>query len=225
MTSFLHSLHRESVMHAFRTRIFSCTALLAIAAPAYAQEAPDTGRDVVIITAQKRAENIQEVPIAVTAIGGQALQDLGVTDVLDLNALAPSLQIKTDDNAANPKIFIRGIGLNDFNPNTASAVAIYTDGVYIGSPLAQLGQFFDLERVEVLRGPQGTLYGRNTTGGAINVISRKPSDEFEADAYVEYGTYNSVTTEAGVGGPSFRASSAIAWPEHTSAMMATRSTV
>ena len=188
-------------MHAFRTRIFSCTALLAIAAPAYAQEAPDTGRDVVIITAQKRAENIQEVPIAVTAIGGQALQDLGVTDVLDLNALAPSLQIKTDDNAANPKIFIRGIGLNDFNPNTASAVAIYTDGVYIGSPLAQLGQFFDLERVEVLRGPQGTLYGRNTTGGAINVISRKPSDEFEADAYVEYGTYNSVTTEAGVGGP------------------------
>ena len=201
MTSFLHSLHREFVMHAFRTRIFSCTALLAIAAPAYAQEAPDTGRDVVIITAQKRAENIQEVPIAVTAIGGQALQDLGVTDVLDLNALAPSLQIKTDDNAANPKIFIRGIGLNDFNPNTASAVAIYTDGVYIGSPLAQLGQFFDLERVEVLRGPQGTLYGRNTTGGAINVISRKPSDEFEADAYVEYGTYNSVTTEAGVGGP------------------------
>ncbi len=201
MTSFLHSLDREFVMHAFRTRILSCTALLAIAAPAFAQETPDTGRDVVIITAQKRAENIQEVPIAVTAIGGEALQDLGVTDVLDLNALAPSLQIKTDDNAANPKVFIRGIGLNDFNPNTAGAVAIYGDGVYIGSPLAQMGQFFDLERVEVLRGPQGTLYGRNTTGGAINVISRKPSDQLEADAYVEYGTYNSITTEAGVGGP------------------------
>ncbi len=188
-------------MHAFRTRILSCTALLAVAAPAFAQETPDSGRDVVIITANKRAENLQEVPVAVTAIGGEQLQDLGVTDVLDLNALAPSLQIKTDDNAANPKIFIRGIGLNDFNPNTASAVAVYTDGVYIGSPLAQMGQFFDLERVEVLRGPQGTLYGRNTTGGAINVISRKPGDEFEADAYVEYGTFNSITTEAGVGGP------------------------
>jgi iron complex outermembrane recepter protein len=188
-------------MHAFRNLILSCTALSAITAPAFAQETPDPGRDVIIVTANKRAENIQEVPVAVTAIGGEQLQDLGVTDVLDLNALAPSLQIKTDDNAANPKIFIRGIGLNDFNPNTASAVAIYTDGVYIGSPLAQMGQFFDLERVEVLRGPQGTLYGRNTTGGAINVISRKPGDEFEADAYVEYGSYNSVTTEAGVGGP------------------------
>ena len=193
-------------MYAFRNRILSCTilgctALMVFAAPALAQETPDAGRDVVIVTANKRAENLQEVPVAVTAIGGQALQDLGVTDVLDLNALAPSLQIKTDDNAANPKVFIRGIGLNDFNPNTASAVAIYTDGVYIGSPLAQMGQFFDLERVEVLRGPQGTLYGRNTTGGAINVISRKPSDQVEADAYVEYGTYNSITTEAGVGGP------------------------
>ncbi len=193
-------------MYTFQYRIFSCTllscaALLVIAAPAFAQGTPDTGRDVVIITAQKREENIQEVPIAVTAIGGQMLQDLGVTDVRNLNALAPSLQIKTDDNAANPKLFIRGIGLNDFNPNTASAVAIYTDGVYIGSPLAQMGQFFDLERVEVLRGPQGTLYGRNTTGGAINVISRKPSEQFEAAAYVEYGSYNSLTTEAGVGGP------------------------
>lgn len=188
-------------MHTFRNWILGCTALSAIAAPAFAQGAADPGRDVVIVTANKRAENIQEVPVAVTAIGGEALQDQGVTDVLDLNALAPSLQVKTDDNAANPKVFIRGIGLNDFNPNTASAVAIYGDGVYIGSPLAQMGQFFDLERVEVLRGPQGTLYGRNTTGGAINMISRKPSDELEADAYLEYGTFNSITAEAGIGGP------------------------
>ena len=188
-------------MRAFRNWFLSCTALSVASFPAFAQPTDDPARDVIIVTAQKRSENIQEVPVAVTAIGGEALQDLGVTDVLDLNALAPSLQVKTDDNAANPKVFIRGIGLNDFNPNTASAVAIYTDGVYIGSPLAQMGQFFDLERVEVLRGPQGTLYGRNTTGGAINVISRKPSDEFEVDAYVEYGTFNSITTEAGVGGP------------------------
>lgn len=188
-------------MRAFRTWFLSCTALTAASFPAFAQPTDDAARNVVIVTANKRAENIQEVPVAVTAIGGEALQDLGVTDVLDLNALAPSLQVKTDDNAANPKVFIRGIGLNDFNPNTASAVAIYTDGVYIGSPLAQMGQFFDLERVEVLRGPQGTLYGRNTTGGAINVISRKPSDEFEANAYVEYGSFNSLTTEAGIGGP------------------------
>lgn len=188
-------------MSALRILLLSCTALSALSAPAFAQTDDDQARDVVIITAQKRSEDIQEVPVAVTAIPGDTLQELGVTDVLDLNALSPSLQVKTDDNAANPKIFIRGIGLNDFNPNTASAVAIYSDGVYVGSPLAQMGQFFDLERVEVLRGPQGTLYGRNTTGGAINLISRKPSDTLEAGAYLEYGSFNSITAEAGVGGP------------------------
>ncbi len=188
-------------MRATRVCLFAFTVLAAAPLPALAQAAADQSSDVVIVTAQKRAQDIQEVPVAVTAIGGEALQSLGVTDVLDLNALAPSLQVKTDDNAANPKIFIRGIGLNDFNPNTASAVAIYSDGVYIGSPLAQMGQFFDLDRVEVLRGPQGTLYGRNTTGGAINLISRKPGKEFEANAYAEYGSFNGFTGEAGVGGP------------------------
>lgn len=188
-------------MRATGVCLLACTVLAAAPLPAFSQAATDQSSDVIIVTAQKRAQDIQEVPVAVTAIGGEALQSLGVTDVLDLNALAPSLQVKTDDNAANPKIFIRGIGLNDFNPNTASAVAIYSDGVYIGSPLAQMGQFFDLERVEVLRGPQGTLYGRNTTGGAINLISRKPGKEFETNAYAEYGSFNSFTGEAGVGGP------------------------
>ena len=166
--------------------------------------------DEIIVTAQKRAQNLQDVPIAVTALSSEALANQHVTDVMDLNALAPGLQIKTDDNAANPKIFIRGVGLNDFNPNTASAVAIYTDGVYIGSPLAQMSQFFDLDRVEVLRGPQGTLYGRNTTGGAINLISKRPSQDWTGDASVEIGSFGSATTELAIGGPitsrlSFRA--------------------
>lgn len=189
-------------MRSMKACLLACTVLAAAPLPALAQTA-DTqeGRDVVVVTAQKRDQDIQEVPVAVTALTGEALQDAHVSTVMDLNALAPSLQVKTDDNAANPKIFIRGIGLNDFNPNTASAVAIYSDGVYIGSPLAQMGQFFDLERVEVLRGPQGTLYGRNTTGGAINLISRKPSDNFEAMGSVEYGSYNNLTLEGAVGGP------------------------
>lgn len=189
-------------MHSMKACLLACTVLAAAPLPALAQTA-DTqeGRDVVVVTAQKRDQDIQEVPVAVTALTGEALQDAHVSTVMDLNALAPSLQVKTDDNAANPKIFIRGIGLNDFNPNTASAVAIYSDGVYIGSPLAQMGQFFDLERVEVLRGPQGTLYGRNTTGGAINLISRKPSDNFEATGSVEYGSYNNLALEGAVGGP------------------------
>ena len=141
------------------------------------------------------------MPVAVSAFSGEALQDHHVSDVTDLNQLAPSLQVKTDDNAANPKIFIRGVGLNDFNPNTASAVGLYTDGVYIGSPLAQMAQFFDIDRLEVLRGPQGTLYGRNTTGGAINVITRKPTQEPQGDISVEAGRFDSVNVEAAVGGP------------------------
>lgn len=157
--------------------------------------------DEIIVTAQKRAQDVQDVPIAVTALSAEALADQHVTDVLDLNALAPALQIKTDDNAANPKIFIRGVGLNDFNPNTASAVALYADGVYIGSPLAQMGQFFDLDRVEVLRGPQGTLYGRNTTGGAINLISKRPTRDWTGNASFEAGSFGSATTELAIGGP------------------------
>ena len=188
-------------MRTMKACLLACTVLAVAPLPALAQATPQDGRDIVVVTAQKRDQDIQEVPVAVTALDGEALQDAHVSTVMDLNALAPSLQVKTDDNAANPKIFIRGIGLNDFNPNTASAVAIYSDGVYIGSPLAQMGQFFDLERVEVLRGPQGTLYGRNTTGGAINLISRKPTDTFEAMGSVEYGSYNNLTLEGAVGGP------------------------
>jgi iron complex outermembrane receptor protein len=172
-----------------------------LAAGGAAQAAEPNTLEELVVTAQKRSENVQDVPIAITALSPQALKDQHVTNILDLNNLSPSLQIKTDDNAANPKIFIRGVGLNDFNPNTATPVAIYTDGVYIGSPLAQMGQFFDLDRIEVLRGPQGTLYGRNTTGGAINVISKKPTQDFTADASAEYGRFNSLNLEGAVGGP------------------------
>ncbi len=171
------------------------------AAAALAQQAQTPQIEEIIVTAQKRAQSLQEVPVAVSAFSGEALQDHHVTDVTDLNQLAPSLQVKTDDNAANPKIFIRGVGLNDFNPNTASAVGLYTDGVYIGSPLAQMAQFFDIDRLEVLRGPQGTLYGRNTTGGAINVITRKPTQEPQGSISVEAGRFDSVNVEAAVGGP------------------------
>jgi iron complex outermembrane recepter protein len=154
----------------------------------------------IVVTAQKRSQNVQDVPIAITALSGEALKNQHVSDVMDLNQIAPGLQVKADDNAANPKIFIRGVGLNDFNPNTASAVGIYADGVYIGSPLAQMGQFFDIDRLEILRGPQGTLYGRNTTGGTINIVTRKPTQNFEADASVEYGRFNALNFEGAVGG-------------------------
>ena len=100
---------------------FVCGLLLPAGATLAQQGAQTPQIEEIIVTAQKRAQSLQEVPIAVSAFSGAALQDHHVSDVTDLNQLAPSLQVKTDDNAANPKIFIRGVGLNDFNPNTASA--------------------------------------------------------------------------------------------------------
>ena len=159
------------------------------------------GLDEIVVTAQRRAESLQSVPIAITAVTGDQLQDEGVVNIDDLALQSPGVNIKSDFGATNPNIFIRGVGINDFNANVTGAVGVYIDEVYTASPAAQLFQFFDAERVEVLRGPQGTLYGRNTTGGAINFIARKPTDTVEADLYAEYGNYNAVTIDAGVGGP------------------------
>ena len=155
----------------------------------------------IVVTAQKRSENLQDVPVALTAITGQALANQGVNNVVALNNLAPGLRVSSGDAAANPKIFIRGVGLSDFNPNSSSGVGVYVDGVYIGSPLAQMAGFFDLQQVEVLRGPQGTLYGRNTNGGAINVTTKRPTQTFTADVAAEYATYDAVNLTAAVGGP------------------------
>jgi iron complex outermembrane receptor protein len=174
-------------------------AMMAAAGSAVAQEA--TALDEIVVTAQKRSEILQDVPVSVTAFTADQLRDQRVGDVLSLSGLSPGLQIKTDDNAANPRIFIRGIGVNDFNPSTASAVGVYVDGVYVASPLAQMAGFFDLQQVEVLRGPQGTLYGRNTTGGAINVTTKKPSSTPQGDLAVDYGRFNAFNLQAGFGGP------------------------
>ena len=183
-------------------------AALAVAQSAAAQEADQTAANSgaaqvqdVIVTAQKRSERLQDVPIAVTAITAETIQNRRTLDLVDLSNQAPGLQIKSDDNGANPRIFIRGVGVNDFNPATNSAVGIYADGVYVASPLAQRLAFFDLQQVEVLRGPQGTLYGRNTTGGAINVTGKLPGNEPEADLSAEYGRFNSVNVQGGASVP------------------------
>lgn len=178
-----------------------CAALALSAGSAFAQdEAGDFAVEEVVVTAQKRAENLQDVPVSVTALSGQALVDRGVTNVIGLNNLAPGLRVSSGDAAANPKIFIRGVGLSDFNPNSSSGVGIYADGVYVSSPLAQMAGFFDIGQVEVLRGPQGTLYGRNTNGGAVNVTSKRPTHAFTAEGAAEYATYNAVNLTGAVGG-------------------------
>lgn len=185
-----------------KARMFLSCAVLALSGGVAAAQTHDgTAIEEIVVTAQKRSENLQDVPVSVTALTSDALAARGVNNVLALNNLAPGMRISAGDAAANPKIYIRGVGLSDFNPNASSGVGVYVDGVYIGSPLAQMAGFFDLAQVEVLRGPQGTLYGRNTNGGAINITTKRPSQTFGADASLEYGSFNAVTADLGVGGP------------------------
>lgn len=192
----------------------TAVALLASAQASYAQTAstPDAGKADssgnnqdhvadIVVSANRRLENSQQVPVAITAFTGQNLVEQHVRNLSDLSNLAPALRITNADAAANPKIYIRGVGLNDFNPTSSSGVGMYVDGVYVGSLLAQLASFYDLKEVEVLRGPQGTLFGRNTTGGAINITTQQPTDQQTGDLSLQYGRFNEVNVTGAVGGP------------------------
>jgi len=146
------------------------------------------GLEEITVTAQRKAESLQRAALAVSAVSAEQLESQGVTRVQDLKAIVPAVQLPT---AAGPfsLFYLRGVG--NFNGNSLSdaAVALNLDGVYISRPSSTAGLFYDLERVEVLKGPQGTLYGRNATGGAINLITRKPTSQFGGEATLDFGNY------------------------------------
>ena len=154
----------------------------------------------VVVTAQKRAQSIQDIGIAVTAFTGDDMKELGFNTPADMAAQTPGMDIKTTVGMQNPVITIRGVGSNDTNANNNPSAAVHVDEVYLPSS-AYLGfQLFDIERVEVLKGPQGTLYGRNSTAGAVNFITSKPTDEFEAYAEATVGNFGLVEAEGFVSG-------------------------
>nr|WP_239547536.1 TonB-dependent receptor [Spongiibacter marinus] len=132
----------------------------------------------VVVTAQKKAESLQDAPISLTAFGQQALENKGINSLADIGANVPSMSIEPFPiNNATLRIFIRGIGISDAQITQDPPVGIYMDGVYIARSTGTALDVADLERIEILRGPQGTLYGRNTTGGAINLVSKRPNTE------------------------------------------------
>jgi len=134
--------------------------------------------DEIIVTAQRRQQTIQDVPASVSAISGLQLEQNQITDVLDLQYSIPNISIATNTGTANgARIFLRGVGEDESRASAEPAVGVYVDGIYVGRQVGALFDLVDLERVEVLRGPQGTLYGRNSNGGAIKLISRTPSTE------------------------------------------------
>jgi iron complex outermembrane receptor protein len=166
---------------------------------AVAQDQADQGTEI-IVTAQKRAQSIQDVALSITALGAENLAALGQQNISALATQVPSLQV----NQYSPTVTvfnIRGVSQVDFADSQESPIAFYSDEVYIGSLGAINGMMFDLDRVEVLRGPQGTLFGRNATGGLIQIISAKPSDDFSAFATATVGSYGQFATEGAITGP------------------------
>jgi iron complex outermembrane receptor protein len=149
----------------------------------------------ITVTAQKREENIQEAPISVTALTSEALEEKGVTNVVDLGQAVPNVRIVSNPGSpASTTISIRGLTQGDPNAALDPAVGMYVDGAYISKIIGSNLDLDDLERAEVLRGPQGTLYGRNTVGGAVNFITKKPTDERSATLRVEGGDFDTFNT-------------------------------
>ncbi len=172
---------------------------LLLATPALAQNA---SLDEIIVTAQKRTENIQDVPISVSTIEGdefQALQ-LGGEDILAIAARVPGVYAESSNGRTAPRFYIRGLGNVDFDLAASQPVSIIIDDVVQENVLLKSNPIFDSEQVEVLRGPQGTLFGRNTPAGIIKFDSRKPTQDFSANGTLSYGSFNTVHAEGGMGG-------------------------
>ena len=159
------------------------------------------GIEDIVVTAQRRDQSVQDVPISITAVSGETLRESGIRDARDLTLLVPSLSMQAGTAASTTSLFIRGVGIGDFNSNTTGAVGVYVDDVFIGANAGKLFNIFDSDGIEVLKGPQGTLYGRNTTAGAIRFSSRKPTNTLSADFSALYGRFNEVRVEGGIGGP------------------------
>jgi iron complex outermembrane receptor protein len=156
----------------------------------------------IIVSAQKREQDIQDVPNSITAASGAELRQRGITDTTGLAALAPGLSFGSPVGAGNnPAFALRGVGLNDFSDNNESPVAIYVDEIYQASLAGQTIALFDIARVEVLRGPQGTLYGRNATGGLLHVITNRPTTKLDLTGQVTASQYGGRGAEFAINGP------------------------
>ena len=152
----------------------------------------------VVVTAEKRTSTVQDTPISIAAFSGQDLANAGVFSTEALSGLAPGLNVQRE---VIGKVVIRGVGTENFSVGSDPGVAIHQDGVYLARSSVSVFEFFDTQRVEVLRGPQGTLYGRNATGGVINIISNKPTKEFGGYAKVDLGNYSKKRVEGALNVP------------------------
>jgi iron complex outermembrane recepter protein len=181
-----------------------CSVILMPAAFAQTAEAEeDSGNEPIIVTATLRAMDVQDIPLAVTAVAPEALERQGINDIKNLAAISPSFNIQSSQTETQgTSIKIRGVGTTGNNTGLESSVGVFIDGVYQSRPGVALGDLVDLERLEILRGPQGTLFGRNTSAGALNVTTKRPSlSTTEGFVNASYGNYNFMNLQAGVSVP------------------------
>ncbi|RYE03505.1 MAG: hypothetical protein EOP61_04370 [Sphingomonadales bacterium] len=169
-------------------------------AAAHAEDQEDAGLGEIVVTAQRQSEDLQKAALSVSAVSGDELIDSGISSVQQLSAMAPALQISAATGAYT-WFALRGVSNTGANAFADPAVAVNLDSIYLATPTAMHGMLFDLERVEVLKGPQGTLYGRNATAGAINIISRRPTFELGGDATLEIANYGSVYAQGALNVP------------------------
>ncbi len=178
-------------MRDLRKRVLAAsiaTAVSGVGMSAFAESDGGFYLEEIVVTAQKRAESVQDVAASISAIGGTQLDERGITDVESLALAVPGMHFS--QSGSNARITVRGIGTEQTTVTGDPGVAFHIDGVYQTRASAGSALFYDLDRVEVLRGPQGTLYGRNATGGSVNLISRRPSQDFEGNVELQLGDYD-----------------------------------
>jgi iron complex outermembrane recepter protein len=170
------------------------------ATPAFAQSADGADSNEIIVTANKREENLNKVGLTITVIGADALKERKITSLEDIAGIVPGL-VYTPSTTNTPIFTLRGVGFNESSLGVYPAVSVYIDQVPLAFPVLASHSAYDLERVEVLKGPQGTLFGQNSTGGAINYIAAKPTDTLTAGGDVSFGRFNQIDGNAFVSGP------------------------
>jgi iron complex outermembrane receptor protein len=154
----------------------------------------------ILVTAQRRSERVQDIPLAISAFGGETVAKLGMVSIENVAPRVPGFYFGSF-GASRPQLYIRGIGTRSFDPGSESSVGVFVDEVYLGRASGSFGSLKDVERIEVLRGPQGTLYGRNTIAGAINVITKGPTNTLQGEVEVGTSNYDGYELFGAVGGP------------------------
>jgi iron complex outermembrane receptor protein len=181
--------------------LVSSKALAQGAPPSAAETTDDSGLEEIVVTAQKREQSLQDVPLSIAAVGGETLESRNITEISQLQTATPNFSYSGSNNPRGAGITIRGIGTTNFSSAIEGSVGIMIDGVVVGRQGGGFTDLFDIERIEILRGPQGTLVGKNASAGVLNIVTRNPTDEFEGRVQATYGEDNEFILRGSLSGP------------------------